>query len=246
MTERSFEVFVVPDGEKFRIFARSHIGEAEAVVGPLEQLDESVLKLQKTIFTLGGYRSDSRFIEEFGERLFSFLFSGEVLTLYRRSLVKAREANEKVRLKLQIDDRARQLSRVPWEALYDAGIRSFVSTGQNPVFTRTVGIKYPIQPPPPSRGVLRGLGPKRGAHGNLPAEVVSGAPPPPPAQVSPAPTPPAATTAPSETASAATPSDVTLSAETKSQINLGDSVPVTFRIELTSEAQPLASSLQAT
>jgi len=93
-------------------------------------------------------------------------------------------------------------------------------------------------PPPPSAGAPifetpqlapdGGLGPHYdgglGPHGAAPASPMAGV---------------------SDEGAGAKPIDVTLSAETRSELEEGDSIPVSFRIELTAEAKPLASSLQS-
>src|SRR5436190_5487850 len=163
MIERSFEVLVLPyNGGQYKIMANyAPIGRAETVAAAPHELNARVVELQQTVLrgasarrgaiaavATAGFRVDNRIIEEFGAQLFTFLFSNEVLTLYRNSLEKARRANERVRLKLRVDDHARHLSMIPWEALYDAKLRCFLSTGQKPVFTRTVDTECPIRMPP--------------------------------------------------------------------------------------------------
>jgi len=152
--ERTFLLHVLPfEGDKFKIRAKSDTGGAEELTARPVKLDQGIRGVKESIFRCTNtvsrgsdigvgatYGADSRVIMELGSDLFSFLFPGEIETLYRQAIEKASEKNESLRLKLRVDDSATDLSDIPWEALFDTKTRGFLSTGQRPVFTRAVNL----------------------------------------------------------------------------------------------------------
>ena len=66
-----------------------------------------------------------RAVRDFGKKLFDFVFSGEVLQTYRRSLQAARDEDKGLRLRLQLN--APELAALPWEFIYDESEGDYVS-----------------------------------------------------------------------------------------------------------------------
>jgi CHAT domain-containing protein len=146
--ERTLEILVLPNGRNYRIIAHSPSGNKEESVPQPKNIRADLVELQDALLrgaaarrgqTVGrlGAAADERMIADLGTKLYSFLFCGDIATLYRQSLQDAVSAGEKLRIKLQVHD-ARDLSRIPWEALYDAKTRTFLSTSLRAPFMRSV------------------------------------------------------------------------------------------------------------
>lgn len=87
-------------------------------------------------------------LREVGSQLFQKLFSGPIDTAYRNSLAVAGERGEKLRLVLSIT--APELAVMPWEALYDHELETYVCLNYDVV--RHIDAPYtpdplPIHPP---------------------------------------------------------------------------------------------------
>lgn len=90
--------------------------------------------------------------EGFGHALFRALFRGEVLALYRESLM-TRKPDAAMPVKLNI--MARGLARLPWELLYDPERDDFCNFGKYAPIIRFVdGEPRPYTPDPPLRILL--------------------------------------------------------------------------------------------
>ena len=144
-----FEIFVVRAENEFQIFAQSPVGQREAKNVPPPNLQNQITALHNTIARSATRSSrnflpaklemdaDNRVIEEIGTILFSFLFPNDIESLYRSSLQSVRKTNDRLRIKLRMEE-AQELSRVPWETLYDRETRTFLSSQLITLLTRGV------------------------------------------------------------------------------------------------------------
>jgi CHAT domain-containing protein len=148
VNERTLEILVLPDGRKYQILAQSPSGKAEATAQPPKNIRNDILELQSALLRSSslhrgqaashlGLGADEKMVEELGGKLYSFLFADDIASFYRKSLQDAIQAGEKLRIKLRVD-KLRELSRVPWEALYDVKTRTFLSAELKTLFTRAV------------------------------------------------------------------------------------------------------------
>lgn len=82
-------------------------------------------------------------VQEFGQRLFDTLLTGEVRTRYDVSLREAIRQDRGLRLKLRI--RPPELAAVPWEFMYDSRQQEFVCFSRNSPVMRYLEAQQPIQ-----------------------------------------------------------------------------------------------------
>jgi CHAT domain-containing protein len=80
--------------------------------------------------------SDEKIIQEIGSQLFSFIFQRGVLGLYDECYKAAKDSDTPLCIKLQVNHPG--LSYVPWETLYDATNRFYISTNHFTPFARSV------------------------------------------------------------------------------------------------------------
>ena len=106
----------------YRVVATGPSGEA---LGRFK-LPFSDIELENFVLKVGRTRRGKRRVEspemelakDFGGRLFSSLFDGDVKELFRSSFADARTENRGLRITLSLTG-APELSQVPWEYLYD-------------------------------------------------------------------------------------------------------------------------------
>lgn len=84
-------------------------------------------------------------VKQFGGRLFDAVFSGEVLTGYRRSRDAAEEAGKGLRLKLRLSD-VPELADLPWEYLYDATRSKFLALSKETPVVRFLEFPEGVTP----------------------------------------------------------------------------------------------------
>ncbi len=104
----------------------------------------SDLEIENLILRMGQVRSGLRRREspqtqaaaEFGRRLFTAVFGGEIDACWRSSLASAGQQNARLRVRLRLSD-APELLDLPWEYLYDSSSDRFVA-----FFTKTPLIRY--------------------------------------------------------------------------------------------------------
>jgi CHAT domain len=148
MKDWIMDVLVFSGEGKCRIFAQSPSGRAEGTAGVPANIRMEVIELQEALLRGSSARrgnaivglgaaADERIIGEMGARLYSFLFTGDVDNLYKKSLIDAANAREALRIKLRIDGPS-ELATVPWETLYDTKTRQFLSAELRTLFTRSV------------------------------------------------------------------------------------------------------------
>jgi len=130
----------------------SPAGEGHEIMRfPFDELElkNNLQSLQIALLRSGGKRrsilsSEEQSVQNFGKRLFDFLFSGEVRSLYQVSQVKAHQQGKGLRLKLRIQ--SPELAVLPWEFLYDARQAEYLSLSRSTPIIRYMELPQPIQP----------------------------------------------------------------------------------------------------
>jgi tetratricopeptide (TPR) repeat protein len=137
------------DGYRARVL-RSPAGDGQAVTFGLPF---SELELENFLLRMGRSRGRTRRIEsapvaaakQFGGRLFSAVFTGQVGECLRRSVDRAQDNDAALRIRLLLSD-CPELADLPWEFLYDKDDDWFVAlSGATPVVRY---LQLPTQPRP--------------------------------------------------------------------------------------------------
>lgn len=85
-------------------------------------------------------------VEAFGGQLFGFVFAGKVTDIYRAAQTSSELTEKKVRIKLTFEENAAKLAAIPWELLYDALKRDFVTLKHQTSLTRYINLGQSIRP----------------------------------------------------------------------------------------------------
>ena len=136
----------------YRVVATGSSGEA---LGRFK-LPFSDLELENFVLKVGRTRRGKRRVEspemelakDFGGKLFSSLFDGDVKELFRSSYDEARSENHALRITLSLTG-APELSQVPWEYMYDHP--EFLSTSTMTPIVRYLDLPKPRRPRSRSR-----------------------------------------------------------------------------------------------
>lgn len=131
---------------------RSPGGEArERMVFPFDELAlASRLKdLQIALLRSGGKRrqtlsSEESIVQEFGQKLFDALMSGEIRSRYDVSQREAAQRGLGMRIKLRIQ--APELASLPWEFLYDGRRAEYICLSTQTPLVRYIELPQVIQP----------------------------------------------------------------------------------------------------
>jgi hypothetical protein len=131
----------------YRVVATGSSGEA---LGRFK-LPFSDLELENFVLKVGRTRRGKRRVEspemelakDFGGKLFSSLFDGDVKELFRSSYDEARSENHALRITLSLTG-APELSQVPWEYMYDHP--KFLSTSTMTPIVRYLDLPKPRRP----------------------------------------------------------------------------------------------------
>ncbi|MCW5882334.1 MAG: CHAT domain-containing protein [Anaerolineae bacterium] len=129
-----------PDGG-YTISTRSPQGE----VATQAQLDIAEPVLAKGLSGLRAPTLAPASLQSLGARLFDFLFADEAGDLYQKTLRRADRNLDAVRLRLSIGPV--ELSRLPWECLYDPRLASFLAVRGRFALTHTVDVSHPAATP---------------------------------------------------------------------------------------------------
>jgi len=146
------------DSSHYAIAVRSPVGEARTTVPfpyTAAALESDLLKVENAILRSGGGRRKNPTPEEagvqgFGQKLFEFLLSSELLSLYRQCQQLADTQGKGVRLKLNVLPPG--LAVLPWEFLYDPRRRDYVCLDPNTPLLRYTELpmtvpRLPVAPP---------------------------------------------------------------------------------------------------
>lgn len=146
------------DDSHYAIAVRSPVGEARSTTPfPLTAaaLEADLLRVENAILrSVGGRRKnptpDEATVQAFGQKLFEFLLSSELLSLYRQCQQLADAQGKGVRVKLNILPPG--LAVLPWEFLYDPRRRDYVCLDPNTPLIRYTELpltvpRLPVTPP---------------------------------------------------------------------------------------------------
>ncbi len=100
-------------------------------------------ELQAAIASMQTLDTDEAMLTDFGIRLFSALFNGDIRTRYAESVGIARE-KKGLRIRLHIDPP--ELAGLPWELLYDREKREFLCLSKRALITRYLHVPRPPSP----------------------------------------------------------------------------------------------------
>ncbi|HEX3514336.1 MAG TPA: tetratricopeptide repeat protein [Trebonia sp.] len=145
------DLLIDRDGDRYRArVLRSPAGDGQAVTFTQPFSD---LELENFLLKMGRSRGRTRRIEstsvtaakQFGGRLFSAVFTGQVGECLRRSVDRAQDEDATLRIRLRLAD-CPGLADLPWEFLYDKDDDWFVAlSGATPVVRY---LQLPNQPRP--------------------------------------------------------------------------------------------------
>jgi formylglycine-generating enzyme required for sulfatase activity len=149
-----FEIEIGPgQGREYPLAViRSPGGEArERMIFPFDELAlENRLKdLQIALLRSGGKRRaipspEESTVQEFGQKLFDALLSGEIRSRYDVSLERAAQRRLGLRIKLRIQ--APELASLPWEFLYDGRRAEYICLSTQTPLVRYIELPQVIQP----------------------------------------------------------------------------------------------------
>jgi tetratricopeptide (TPR) repeat protein len=139
-------------GSEYSVSVKSPAGEAEEVIsfpfGELE-LSNSLKDLKiALLYARGSHRKvfskEECSVQDFGKRLFDFLISKEVRSLYDISRREATVQEKGLRLKLRIQPP--ELAALPWEFLFDSRQADYICLSRDTPLVRYLDLPQPILP----------------------------------------------------------------------------------------------------
>src|SRR5215208_156857 len=137
---------------KYTVCVGSPEGEAqEEMRFPFDkgELKDKLKDLETAVLRSGRKRRRIRTpevqaVQNFGQKLFQALLSGEIRAHYDLSLRQAKRQNKGLRLKLRIQPA--ELAVLPWEFLYDPGRNSYLCLSSNTPLVRYLDLPQPVEP----------------------------------------------------------------------------------------------------
>lgn len=92
----------------------------------------------------GAFSREEQSVQDFGQKLFDALLTGQVCSLYDTSLRQAEQQGQGLRLKLRIQ--SPKLAALPWEFLYDPRQGEYVCLSRNTPVVRYLELPRPVRP----------------------------------------------------------------------------------------------------
>lgn len=92
----------------------------------------------------GALSCEEQSVQEFGQKLFDALLTGQMRSLYDTSLRQAEQQSQGLRLKLRIQ--SPKLAALPWEFLYDPRQGEYVCLSRNTPVVRYLELPQPVRP----------------------------------------------------------------------------------------------------
>lgn len=161
LTYLDFDVEIAPsDGQLYTVAVRSRAGEVhQTVTFPFTdaELETHLLKVENALLRSASVQRSNltpaeTAVQLFGQQLFDFLLTGELLSQYRECLREANYQGKGVRLRLQVQSPL--LATLPWEFLYDPRKRDYVCLDPNTPLVRYTELALttpPLAVAPPLR-----------------------------------------------------------------------------------------------
>jgi TonB family protein len=144
-----FDLEITPAGDKYRVHLNGPTGQAAAdFVLPFTDMDVS-----NFLGRIGQVRRSMRRAEapelhaakDFGGKLFSALFTGELIAQLRGSVEQSLNNDRGLRIRLRLTD-APELADLPWEFLYDSAQNHFLTTSTETPLVRFLDLPQRIAP----------------------------------------------------------------------------------------------------
>ncbi len=146
---QTFDLLIQVSGTGYRArVLNSPAGQAStSFVLPFtsSELDSFLARVGRRAPMTGTALKPEDLVKQFGGRLFDAVFSGEVLTSYRRSLDAAARAEQGLRIRLRLND-VPELADLPWEYLYDASRQDFLALSKQTPIVRYLEMPEPVAP----------------------------------------------------------------------------------------------------
>jgi TonB family protein len=140
---------ITPVGDHYRVHLNGPTGQAAAdFILPFTDVDVS-----NFLGRIGQVRRTTRRAEapelhaakDFGGKLFSAVFSGELIAQLRSSVEQSLNNDRGLRIRLRLND-APELADLPWEFLYDAAQNHFLTTSTETPLVRFLDLPQRIAP----------------------------------------------------------------------------------------------------
>jgi hypothetical protein len=139
-----FEVLITPD-QGNGIYPVSVIQSTAGQASGVFALPLSPREIETALHRMRNLDTDETMLMEFGARLFSALFSGDVLSRYAESVGISR-AKEHKGLRIRLHIQAPELAGLPWELMYNSEKREFLGLSKQALVTRYVHVPRPPAP----------------------------------------------------------------------------------------------------
>jgi TonB family protein len=150
MKYEDFDLQIEPAGEKYRVrLLNAPTGQATTEFA----LPFTDIEVSNFLSRIGQVRLSMRRVDapelqaakEFGGRLFSAIFSGEMIAQLRGSMEQAADKECGLRIRLRLTD-VPALADLPWEFLYDANQNHFLTTSSETPLVRFLDLPQRISP----------------------------------------------------------------------------------------------------
>jgi TonB family protein len=144
-----FDLQITPVGDHYRVHLNGPTGQAAAdFILPFTDVDVS-----NFLGRIGQVRRTTRRAEapelhaakDFGGKLFSAVFAGELIAQLRGSVEQSLNNDRGLRIRLRLTD-APELADLPWEFLYDAAQNHFLTTSTETPLVRFLDLPQRIAP----------------------------------------------------------------------------------------------------
>jgi CHAT domain-containing protein len=151
----NFDLEIQPgSGGTYLVVARSNAGSGRAMMRfPYDApaLENALLRVQNALLRSAALRRqvlspEAQAVQDFGERLFRALMTGEVLHLYNVSGALAEQQGSGKGLRVRLQVLAPELAALPWEFLYDPGQGDYLCFQPRRSLVRYLDVPQPIQP----------------------------------------------------------------------------------------------------
>ncbi|MEZ4733070.1 MAG: CHAT domain-containing protein [Caldilineaceae bacterium] len=127
----NFDLLILRNGNQYMVRASCFpVGESQHIFN----LPSDFAELQ----SFSPLSDDKRRVRSFGEKLYRAVFAESVHACLERSVDKAREFNQMLRIRLRLDPQAPELAALPWEYLYAPEKRNYLALDRHISFVRYI------------------------------------------------------------------------------------------------------------